>query len=60
MADEGLGFLVGILIGVILGSILALSTGNIVSYSNVIEQGHGEYNRTTGKFQFLPACNKEK
>ena len=54
-------FLSGYIVGALAALLVLIFTINSydVWHKDIIEQGHGEYNRTTGEFQFLPACNKE-
>jgi hypothetical protein len=53
-------FIVGIIIGILLVVIITfILDPDKIWQDNIIKAGHGEYNSTTGKFQFLPACNKE-
>lgn len=54
-------FVVGVVVGWVLGFLVIYWVINPdkLWHEVIIKEGHGEYNRTTGEFQFLPACNKE-
>lgn len=49
--------------GIFVGILIIVIGLNIVNpktdwENKIIKAGHGEFNSTTGKFQFLPACKK--
>ena len=45
--------------GFIVGLIILVFISDGVWHRHLVKLGHGEYNSTTGEFQFLPPCNKE-
>ena len=54
-------FIAGIAVGLFIGTgAFIIIDPDTKWHKSILEHGHGEYNRTTGEFQFLPACNKEK
>lgn len=61
MTDEGNAFIAGFFVGlVIVVATTVYYDSHYKSFETIIEAGHGEYSKTTGEFQFLPACNKDK
>jgi hypothetical protein len=52
------GFMIGFVAALVIMS--SFINADEIWHQNIVRQGHGEYNSTTGEFQFLPPCNKEK
>ncbi len=46
-----LGFLLGVMLA-ILAVLIMVNEDDLVHSSSIVEAGHGEYNQTTGSFQF--------
>ena len=53
MSEFFVGIFTGILITLL---IVGLVNSDTIWHKSIIEAGHGQYNTTTGKFEFLKPC----
>lgn len=58
-ADEAIGLLVGLLVGAIIAFVLIGVIRDKTDYrKQAIERGYAEYNKTTGKWQWVEKAEK--
>jgi hypothetical protein len=57
MRDALIGAVVGVMS--ILFILLVVIDIDNIWHNKIVKAGHGEYNRTTGEFQFLPIGDRE-